>query len=159
MEVQKDSLQRNSIAGTRNKCLKSSKPLEEIDIKLISTLKPLDAAWVVDFYNCIMADEGKDIVINSWKSTEIYNALQYSSKQLLNMDPFHDIDPLMGDNTTIVKTNLDAVCQQDQEQLDSFRNLRDNDKDHEDMEETWELENYHTIAFDVSDNVDDEPSL
>ena len=58
-----------------------------------------------------------------------------------------------------LQRNLDAVCQQDQEQLDSFWSLRDNDKDHEDMEETWELENYQTIAFDVSDNVDDEPSM
>ena len=58
--------------------------------------------------------------MNSWKSAEIYNALQHVSKQLLNMDPFHEIDPLMDDNPTTVKTDLDAVCQQDQEQLDSF---------------------------------------
>ena len=37
------------------------------------------------------------------------------------MDPFHKIDPLTGDNPTTVEINFDAVCQLDQEQLNSFR--------------------------------------
>ena len=57
-------------------------------------------------------------------------------QKLPNMDPFHDIDPLMGDNPTTVETNLDAECQLDQEQFDLFRSQRDNDEDHEDKEET-----------------------
>ena len=44
----------------------------------------------------------------------------------------------MGDNPTTAETNLDAVCQLDQEQLDSFQSQRDNDEDHEDKEKTWE---------------------
>ena len=58
----------------------------------------------------------------------------------------------MGDNPTTFEseTNLDVVCQLDQEQLDSFRSQRDNDEDYEDKEETWEPEDHHTNAFDVS---------
>ena len=41
------------------------------------------------------------------------------------MDPFHDIDPLLGDNPTTVETNLNAMCQLDQEQLDSFFSQRE----------------------------------
>ena len=67
----------------------------------------------------------------------------------------------MGDNPTTFgfETNLDVVCQLDQEQLDSFLSQRDNDEDYEDKEETWKPEHRHTNAFDVFDNFDDEPSL
>ena len=75
------------------------------------------------------------------------------------MNPFHDINPLMGDNPTTVETNLDAVHQLDQEQLDSFRSQRDNDNDHKDKEEAWEPEDHYTNAFDVFNNFDDEPSF
>ena len=140
--------------------LESGKPLEEIDIKSrLSTLKPLHAVWVVDFYNYITSAEGKEIVINGWKSAGVYIALKHSSKILPNMDPFHDINPLLDKNPTTVETNLDAVCHLDQEQLDSFRSQRDNDADHEDKKETWEPEDHHINALDVFDSFDDEPSL
>ena len=133
--------------------------MEEIDIKLrLSTLKPLDAAWIVDFYNYITSTE-KKIVKNGWKSAGIYEALKHGSRKLPNMDPFHDIDPLMGNNPTNVETNLDTVCQLNREQLDSFRSQRDIDKDYEDKEETLEPKDHHTNTFDVFDNFDDEPSL
>ena len=99
------------------------------------------------------------MVKNGWKSAEIYNALKHGSKKITNMDPFHDIDSLIGGNPTTVKTNLDAVSQLDQEELDSFRSQRDIDKDHKDKEETWKPEDHHTSAFNVFDNYDEEQSL
>ena len=57
--------------------LESGKPLEEIDIKLrLSALKPLHLAWVVDFYRYTTSADGKEIVINGWKSPEIYSPVQ-----------------------------------------------------------------------------------
>ena len=120
--------------------LESGKPLEEIDIKVrLSTLKPLHAACVVDFYNYITSAEAKEIVINDWKSAGIYEALKHGSKNLPNMDSFHNIYPLMDDNPTTVETNLDAVYQLDQEQFNSFRSQRDNEEDHEDKEKHGNL--------------------
>ena len=86
-------------------------------------LKSMHPACAVDFYNYITA-RGKEIVINGWKSAGIYYTLNHGSKKLPNKDLFHDIDPLMGDNPTTVETNLDAVCQLDQQQFDSFRSQR-----------------------------------
>ena len=96
------------------------------------------------------------MVMNGWKKAWIYENLKYGCKTLWNIDPFHDIDPLMGDNPSTAETNLDAVCQL--EQLVSFRSQRDNDKDLEDKEETWEPEDHKTNAFDIFDNFCDEPS-
>ena len=61
--------------------VESGKPLEAIDIKLrLSTLKPLHAASVVDFYNYITSAQGKETVINGWKSAGIYYILKHGSK-------------------------------------------------------------------------------
>ena len=115
MEVQKDSLQRNSIAGTHNKYVIRDR------YQIVSfALKSMHPACAVDFYNYITTG-GKKIVVNGCKSAGIYYTLNHGSKKLPNMDLFHDIDPLMGDNPTTVERNLDAVCQLDQQQFDSFR--------------------------------------
>ena len=113
----------------------------------------------MDSRKLITSAEGKEMVINGWKSARIYDALKHEGKKLPNMDPFPNIDPLMGDNPTTAETNLDTVCQLDQKQLDSFRSQRDNVEENEDKEEKWEPEDHHTNAFDVFDNFDDEPSL
>ena len=42
--------------------------------------------------------------------TLVYDALKPGSKKLPNIDPFHDIEPLIIENFIPVKTNLDAVC-------------------------------------------------
>lgn len=140
--------------------LESGKSLEEIEIKLrLSTLKPLHAGWIMDFYNYITSGEGKKVVMNGWKSAGIYDALKQGTEKLPNIDPFHDIDPLMGNNPSTVATNLDAVCQLRQEQFDSFRSQRDINGDYEDEEEVWQPEEHHTNAFDLFDDFDDETSL
>ena len=46
--------------------LESGKPLEEIDIKL----------RLSDFYKYTTSADGKEIVINGWKSPEIYSPVQ-----------------------------------------------------------------------------------
>lgn len=53
--------------------------------------------------------------------TLVYDALKLGSKKLPNIDPFHDIEPLIIENFIPVKTNIDAVCLLDQEKLDSYR--------------------------------------
>lgn len=41
--------------------------------------------------------------------TLVYDALKLGSKKLPNIDPFHDIEPLIIENFIPVKTNIDAV--------------------------------------------------
>ena len=54
-------------------------------------MKPLHAAWVVNFYNYITLTKGKEVVLDRRKATGIYKAL-----------------------------HLDAVCHLDQEELDLY---------------------------------------
>ena len=128
--------------------LESGKSLEEIDAKLrLSTLKPLHAGWIVDLCNYI---------INGWKTAGIHDALQLGSSNLPNIDPFHDIDPLVEDGVPI-ETNLEAVCQLEKELLDCFVTRQEEDDISEDEDDVWEPDDGN--VFDILDDFDDEPSL
>ena len=77
----------------------------------------------------------------------------------LYTDPFHDIDHLIVENAIAVETNLDAVCQLEQQELDSYRTQKEADGDDEDDEDAWEPEDRPRNLFDVFNHFDDEPSL
>ena len=137
--------------------LESGKSLEEIYVKLrLSTLKPLHAGWIVDLFNYMTSAEGKIIIINGWKTAGIHDALQLGSSNLPNIDPFHDIDPLVEDGVPI-ETNLEAVCQLEKEQLDCFVTRQEEDDICEDEDDVWEPDDGN--VFDILDDFDDEPSL
>ena len=84
--------------GIRNK-LKMNSPLEkqieEINIQFhLTTLKPLHAKWLLEFYNQITSEAGADIIVNGWKASGIYDAVEMGSSALPSLDPFQDISPL-----------------------------------------------------------------
>ena len=50
----------------------NGKPLADVDVKLrLSTLKPIHAGWIVDFYNYITLGEGRKVIENGWKASGI----------------------------------------------------------------------------------------
>ena len=109
-----------------------------------------------DFYNFITSSEGKEIVVNGWKTAGIYDALELGRKKLPSIDPFQDIDPLViGSN---VDTNVSAVCQ-----LHRTGRNRSNLPPKR-CEQLWrrrrvgEMENPRNI-FDILDDFDDDQSL
>ena len=72
------------------------KEVEDIDIKFqLTTIKPLHAKWLVEFYNEMTAETGSKVIINGWKASSIYDVLKMGSSSLPSIDPFHDISPLV----------------------------------------------------------------
>ena len=83
--------------------LQSGTTLAHVDVKFgLSILKPLNAGWVVDFYNFITA---------GGKSADIYDAICLGIGKLQAMDSYHDINPLVNESNIPIPTNLEAVCQ------------------------------------------------
>jgi len=71
------------------------KKVEEINIQFrLSTLKPLHAKWLMQYYNEITSEAGRSIIINGWKAAGISDALELGSSGLPSIDPFQDISPL-----------------------------------------------------------------
>ena len=61
----------------------------------LSVLKPLHAKWLVELYNPMSTDEGKQIVANGWKKAGIFNAIKLGLSGLPSLDPFADVCPLI----------------------------------------------------------------
>ena len=84
--------------------------IDSVDVELqLTILKPLHAQWVVDFYNEMTSSKGKNITESGWRAAGITGAICLGSKNLPPIDPFHEIDPLLDDNTT-ESQQLQAIC-------------------------------------------------
>ena len=70
------------------------KNIEDVNIQfLLTTLKPLHAKWLLEFYNHITSETGAEIILNGWKAAGIYDALKMGAAALPSLDPFQDIHP------------------------------------------------------------------
>ena len=133
----------------------NGKPLADVDVKLrLSTLKPIHAGWIVDFYNYITLGEGRKVIENGWKASGIADTVWLGSKALPSLDPFDDIDLLI--EQLDVSTAINAVCNLTKEQIEGY--LNDTDEDENDKH-VWVLPEKQSSAFDIYDNFDDEKEL
>ena len=134
------------------------KKVEEITIKfLLSTMKPLHAKWLMQFYNEITSEKGQSVIINGWKAAGIYDALQLGSKHLPSIDPFEDISPLSNkvdlESPSTVNTLTDEL-------RENFINeMEDEDSDWEEEDEFGDIDFNRDVnrnAFSVIiDDLDD----
>ena len=87
--------------------------LDDIEVKLkLTILKPLHASWIIDFFNHMTSTEGKQIILNGWKSTGILEAIRLGKDNMPSLDPFNDIDPLL---EALSLSNLDQRTIQEEE--------------------------------------------
>ena len=60
-----------------------------IDIKTPLTLiKPLHVKWIIDMYDQLTSEKGKEIVMSGWRASGILNAVLSSSESIQQLDPF-----------------------------------------------------------------------
>ena len=72
------------------------KKVEKIKIEFrLTTLKPLHAKWLVEYYNKITSENGSCVIINGWKAAGVYDAIKTGSSGLKSIDKFEDISPLV----------------------------------------------------------------
>ena len=73
--------------------------IEYVSVKLLlSTLKPLNAGWIIDFYNIMASNQGKEVILSGWLKSGITDAIKLGLSNLPPIDPFNDIDPLVPGN-------------------------------------------------------------
>ena len=135
--------------------LAAGKKIEEIDIKFkLTTIKPLHAKWVVEYYNEMTSQPGEEVIVNGWKASGIFDAVELGSTALPSIDPFHDISPLIASDDPLECAHHQIT----QEMREHFVNeAADEEEDEEDDEEEWVEENdidFNRNAFDII--IDDE---
>ena len=73
---------------------------DEIEVKLnLTTLKPLHAAWIMEFYDLMTYDQGKSSIKNGWKASGITGVIESGLANLPSIDSFAGIDPLITEPT------------------------------------------------------------
>ena len=55
--------------------LDSGKLLDEVNIKP-EMMKPLHAGWLIETYNELSSNEGKQVIISGWRAAGIMNAIE-----------------------------------------------------------------------------------
>ena len=65
------------VSEANGNALFQGKKVEEIGISFrLTTIKPLHAKWLMEFYNHITSEAGSKIIINGWKASGIYDAIK-----------------------------------------------------------------------------------
>ena len=64
----------------------------QVDYRL-SVLKLLHAKWLIELYNHVSIDEGKEIVSNGWKKAGIFDTIKLGLSGLSSLNPFADTWP------------------------------------------------------------------
>ena len=54
--------------------------------------------------------KGKETINSGWKAAGIYEAVKLGSSKLPPIDPFHDIDPMLGNESESSSHHLLALC-------------------------------------------------
>ena len=71
---------------------------------------------MVDLYNHMTTEGGKEIIHSGWKAAGITEALTLGTEGLESLDPFQDIDPMM-EQSQPSNDCLDSICQLAESQL------------------------------------------
>ena len=78
------------------RALDEDKDIKDIEVSLkLSIVKPLHAKWLIEMYNHMTSYEGRDVRLKGSKVAGILDAAEKGLDGLPNLDPFHDIDPLV----------------------------------------------------------------
>ena len=128
--------------------LSLGKKFEEIKIEFcLTTLKPLHAKWLVEYYNEITSENGSSVIINGWKAAGIYDAIKAGSSGLHSIDPFEDISPLVTEHDESESFLPATIDQLTDELRENFVNVPFDEENSE-----WE-------QSDNEDNVDSERNI
>ena len=106
--------------------LSLGKKIEDVNIQFrLTTLKPLHAKWILEFYNHITSEKGAEIIINGWKAAGIYDALKMGSSALPSLDPFQDISPLPENYESESEQEISKVIEVPEDLKEGFINSFD----------------------------------
>lgn len=133
------------------KQMQEGKKLEDVDIPLrLSMLKPLHAQWLVELYNEMTSEKGKEIILSGWRAAGISDAIRLGILGLPTIDPFEDLDPLVQQDENLGEIREIA----NNEILQLVKPLEEKEDESSDSDE-WVNEDGQ--AFDIfKDLIDDE---
>ena len=129
--------------------LDEGKSLQDITVPLLlSHLKPIHAQWMVDLYNEMTKESGKNTIKSAWRTAGITEALESGINGLPSLDPFQEIDPLLETSNEENQPNLSSITCLTEEQLKiAYTPVEDEESDEE---SEWEIDHEAELDVDFS---------
>ena len=72
-------------------------------------IKPIHAAWVIDFYNHMATSKGVEIITSEWRAAGILDCIELQSSALPRIDSFDDIDSLLSTQLKNSQINIGVI--------------------------------------------------
>ena len=127
--------------------------LENIEMKLkLSLIKPIYAAWVVDFYNHMTTAKQVVIITNGWRATGILDTIELGSSALQSIDLFDDIDPSLSAQPEDSCNNVGVI----DDYIDIDNNVVDEDDENQDEDEYYDANRKGAFDFEFMESFIDE---
>ena len=81
--------------------------LEDVQAKLLlRKLKPLQASWIIEFFNETTTSKGREIIDSGWNASGIKDAVKLGREKLPSFDPFEKLDPMMNETEDIARSTV-----------------------------------------------------
>ena len=134
--------------------------LEDVQVKLqLTKLKPLQAGWIIEFFNEMTTSKGSEIIGSGWNASGIKDAIKLGTEKLPSLDPFEELDHMMNETENIARstvlrmTAIACLSIEELEVLDSMEddeNLDEEEDDGEWVDQSAQLDGRN--AFDMFDD-------
>ena len=113
-----------------------------MQVKLqLTKLRPLQAGWIIEFFNEMTTSKGSEIIGSGWNASGIKDAIKLGKEKLPSLDPFEELDPMMNETEDIARSTvlrMTAIACLSIEELEVLDSMED-DENIEEKEDHGEL--------------------
>ena len=75
----------------------------------MTKLKPLQAGWIIKFFNEMTTSKGSEIIGSGWNASEIADTIKLGMEKLPSLDPFEKLDPMMNESEDIARSTMSRM--------------------------------------------------
>ena len=131
-----------------------------MQVKLqLAKLRPLQAGWIIEFFNEMTTSKVSDIIGSGWNASGIKDGIKLGTEKLPSLDPFEELDPMMNKTEDITRstvlrmTAMACLSIEELEVLSSMeddKNINEEEDDGEWVDQSTQLDGRN--AFDMFDD-------
>ena len=132
-----------------------------MQVKLqLMKLRPLQAGWIIEFFNEMTTSKGSEIIGSGWNASGIKDAIKLGYRKFLSLDPLEELNPMVNETEDIARSTvlrMTAIACLSIEELEVLSSMEDDENINEDEEDDGEWVDQSTQldgrnAFDMFDD-------
>ena len=81
--------------------------LEDVQVQLqLTKLRPLQAGWIIEFFNEMTTSKGSEITGSGWNVYGIKGVIKLGTEMLPSLDPLEELDPMISEAEDISRSTV-----------------------------------------------------